>query len=572
MKNMFTSPKRYVHYDTETTGIDPKVDQVVQICLAETDSELEIIKDKQGKESIHMFYMKMRLDVVPNPEAFLVHRTMPSLLTNGTEADNVYTEIEGFKKINDILKKTNNTCITGYNSISFDDEMLRYGNFRNMQNPYEHEWSNKNHRTDIYYLMMVARLFCESAIKWPMGDDDKVSLKLEKLSPENGIIHENAHDAESDILATIGMAKIVKEARPDLYDKFKNLSDKNYISSMINSGQPLIYTSNYILKEQYSTSFILPILQDKENKSKWHAIDLTANLDFFLNSKVEDIQYQMFTSKYVLPVRKEVGLRSFAINKIPLLSLPPSVDGDMGRGVSMKVAKKIGVDYSVVDNNLAIIKERFFEIKEKIEKINSNERDYAQSPDYFQDLYGAFLSNEENYSRSYLLNLKQTEYGEGLNLKYVDVFEYVSKLKSNLNKNAEMTLITKWNNYGKELLKEGNYDPNELILFRNHLKNAYFVEQEGRLNIEDFRIRIRDIPYERELDKQQVEILKELGEYANHLEDFFIIIDSKCNSMKKEAKWLRDENSEIYSKFKYFNEENDNSYSSSLNEQANTVL
>ncbi len=557
MKNMFTSPNRYVHYDTESTGIDPKVDQVVQICLAETDAELELMKDSQGNELIHMFYMKMRLDVIPNPEAFLVHRTMPSLLLNGTEVDGVYTEIEGFKKINDLLKKTNNTCITGFNNISFDDEMLRYGNLRNMQDPYQHEWANSNHRTDVYHLMMVSRLFSENSIKWPLGDDGKVSLKLEKLSPENGIIHENAHDAESDILATIGLAKIIKDAKPDLYDKFKNLSDKSYVQSLMNANQPLIMTSKYISKDQYSTSIVLPILQDSTNKSKWYVIDLAKDLEFLLNSKVEDIQHQMFTKKEELPERIDVGILNVVANKIPLLSLPPSRNGDMGRGTYMKVAEKVGIDFSVVERNIEILKERFFEVKDKLSKVYSNPPVFDTPANYFEDLYGEFLSREEGSFREQLLYMPPSEGLAGLNIKHTNVFEHVKNFNVNLDKTAEMLLITKWNNFGKELLKEGNYDPNELIVFRNHLKAAYYTEQEGRLNLASMRERISALPEEREsegkpLDEQQLEILKELNEYADHLDVVFNYIDKQCSLQMEKAQEIRNNSPEIYSEFYYF--------------------
>lgn len=48
-------------------------------------------------------------------------------------------------------------------------------------------------------------------IEWPTDETGMPSFKLENLTKANGIAHENAHDAMSDVYATIAMAKLIKQ-------------------------------------------------------------------------------------------------------------------------------------------------------------------------------------------------------------------------------------------------------------------------------------------------------------------------------------------------------------------------
>ena len=44
-------------------------------------------------------------------------------------------------------------------------------------------------------------------IQWPKSESGATSFKLERLSEANGLLHEAAHDALSDVKATIELAR-----------------------------------------------------------------------------------------------------------------------------------------------------------------------------------------------------------------------------------------------------------------------------------------------------------------------------------------------------------------------------
>ena len=48
--------------------------------------------------------------------------------------------------------------------------------------------------------------------------DGRPSFKLEHLSAANGLAHEAAHDALSDVRATIALARLIRDKQPRLFD------------------------------------------------------------------------------------------------------------------------------------------------------------------------------------------------------------------------------------------------------------------------------------------------------------------------------------------------------------------
>ena len=75
--------------------------------------------------------------------------------------------------------------------------------------------------------------FRPDGITWPLKEDGSPSFKLEQLTVANGLSHEKAHDAMSDVYATIAMAKLIKQQQPKLYDYYFNLRRKQAVSDQI---------------------------------------------------------------------------------------------------------------------------------------------------------------------------------------------------------------------------------------------------------------------------------------------------------------------------------------------------
>ena len=186
----------YLFYDIETTGLNKCFDQVLQFAAIRTDLELHEIKR-------HEIFIKLRPDVMPTPKAVLVHGLTLEQMQEGV------CEYEATCEIHELFN-TPGTITVGYNNLAFDDEFLRFSFYRNLLPPYTHQYANNCSRMDIYPIVVLYYLFKQGALIWPKVDG-KTTLKLEQLSLCNNLSVGAAHNALSDVEATIELARLLKK-------------------------------------------------------------------------------------------------------------------------------------------------------------------------------------------------------------------------------------------------------------------------------------------------------------------------------------------------------------------------
>tara|TARA_B100001245_G_scaffold236668_1_gene229499 strand:- start:8951 stop:10699 length:1749 start_codon:yes stop_codon:yes gene_type:complete len=551
MLNSFSKPLRYVFYDLETTGTNTVVDQVLQTCLIETDGDLNVLEHDGGKPAIHEFKTLLRPDIIPAPEAFMVHKLNPRELY-GKPHNDLLTEFDSSERIRDIFLRTGDTCMAGFNNISFDDEMVRHTNYRNLLDPYEHEWKQGNHRTDIYMLLMLTRLYGESVLNWHKNEDGGVSLKLEDTCKANGITHGASHDAKNDVLDTIALAKLVKDRKPQLFSKFKQMSDKNYIRGLMTSQQVLASTSKYISRDNYSTTMIYPISSDSANRNRYYAVDLTKDLSLLLNGSTEDIMYEIFTKntdKTHAPI--DTGIQTITANKIPILTTPSPREGEPSDAGYRKVAEKASLDYDAVKRNEELVVKFFPQIKSKINKV-FNQPPQKQVNDVFVSLYtGNFLTDAEKSLRQ-RQRLTAPNGGGANYLVSENVVDKFKAFKENMDVHAEIILRTKWNTHFQTLLSKNNIeriDPNELIVYRNYLKKALFDNNSGLgITVDEYRQRVGKVKVEWDLEESDFAALDALDAHVDRVVALYEFIDAKCAVMLDKAKRMRGERPDDYDK------------------------
>ncbi|MCV4932819.1 exodeoxyribonuclease I, partial [Escherichia coli] len=81
---------------------------------------------------------------------------------------------------------------------------------------------------DLIDVVRAAYALRPDGIVWP-EQDGRVTLKLERLTAANGIDHGQAHDALSDVRATIALARLIREKQPKLYDYLFALRSKQKV-------------------------------------------------------------------------------------------------------------------------------------------------------------------------------------------------------------------------------------------------------------------------------------------------------------------------------------------------------
>ena len=189
--------KYFYFYDLETSGLDPRYDRIMQFAGQRTDLDLNPIGDPDN------FFIKISEDTLPSPDALMVTGITPQITL-----DEGLTEAEAAKKIyNEIF--TPDTTIVGFNNVRFDDEFIRHLMWRNFYDPYEWSWKDGRSRWDLLDVVRMTRALRPDGINWPFDKDNKPTNRLELITSLNGLNHYKAHDALSDVMALIDVAKLI---------------------------------------------------------------------------------------------------------------------------------------------------------------------------------------------------------------------------------------------------------------------------------------------------------------------------------------------------------------------------
>lgn len=295
-------------YDYETTGIDPRRDRPLQVAGIRTDENLNEIGEPLN------IYCQPSDDILPHPAACLVTGITPSKL-----AEHGLGEAEFMTRVHAELSLPG-TCGVGYNSLRFDDEMTRYSLYRNFFDPYAREWQGGNSRWDLIDLLRTAYALRPEGIVWPEVDG-RVSLKLELLTAANGIEHGQAHDALSDVRATIALARLIRSKQPKLYDYLYQMRSKQRVLDQVRLLQPMVHISGRFAGSRHYLALVLPLAWHPRNRNSLIVCDLHAEHAPLLNEDGPTLRRRLYTRRELLTAGElPVPLKLLHINRCPVLA------------------------------------------------------------------------------------------------------------------------------------------------------------------------------------------------------------------------------------------------------------
>lgn len=297
-------------HDYETFGVNPAIDRPSQFAGIRTNLNLDIVGDPL------MLYCQPISDCLPSVDACLITGITPQhAMGEGVP------EPEFISKIYQEFAHPQ-TCGAGYNSLRFDDEVSRYSFYRNFYDPYAREWQNGNSRWDIIDMVRLIYALRPDAMHWPERAPGVPSFKLELLSKANGLEHESAHDALSDVLATIKLAQYIKQKEPRLYDYCWNLRSKHQAASKIDlvSKKPLLHISSKVQASHGCATLIMPLCQHPLNKNAIICVDLCLD-----TGPLFDLDQQQIKDRLYMPADQaekhgpRIPLKAIHINRCPVV-------------------------------------------------------------------------------------------------------------------------------------------------------------------------------------------------------------------------------------------------------------
>ncbi|HLO95886.1 MAG TPA: exodeoxyribonuclease I, partial [Burkholderiaceae bacterium] len=362
-------------HDYETFGRVPRHDRPAQFAGIRTDAELNEIGEPLA------LYCQPSPDYLPDPESCL----LTGILPQHCQAEGV-PEREFAARIEAALAQPG-TVGVGYNTLRFDDEVTRFLFWRNLIDPYAREWQNDCGRWDLLDVLRCTFALRPEGIEWPRHEDGRVSFKLEDLSRANGLAHEQAHDAVSDVRATIALARLVRQKQPRLFDFCLKLRKKEAVWAEIGVNRPFWHISGMYGVERGCLALVWPLAAHPTNKNELIVWDLAHDPAELFALDAEAVRARLFTRQSELPEgQTRLPIKSIHVNKSPV------VIGNLAT-VSDALAERWGLDKAQALAHAQSLAEKGGALAGLWSRVY--QRESLPPLDVDEDLYGGFVGNED---------------------------------------------------------------------------------------------------------------------------------------------------------------------------------
>lgn len=325
----------FFFYDLETSGINPREARIMQFAGQRTDLELQPIG-----EPVNVL-IKLTPDIVPDPDSIMITGITPqSTLIDGL------TEAEFLQYFYDEVVQ-DGTIFLGYNTVRFDDEFMRYLHYRNFYDAYEWQWCNDCSRWDLLDVVRMTRALRPDGIEWPFNDQGKATNRLELITKLNGVAHEQAHDALSDVTATIEVAKLIRSKQPKLFEYLLNCRHKKEVEKLVcEEGKPFIYSCGRYPADTHKTTVAVKVA-DASSAGGCLVYDLRHDPTEFLSMSAEELhQRWQWTDEESPP--KRLPVKALRFNRCPAVAPLQVLDATS--------QERIGLTLETATKHLAILR------------------------------------------------------------------------------------------------------------------------------------------------------------------------------------------------------------------------
>ena len=370
----------FLWHDYETFGAVPRRDRPAQFAAIRTDANLNELGEPI------MLYCQPASDFLPDPQSCLITGITPQqCLERGVPEHQFAATIEQALSLP-------GTIGVGYNTIRFDDEITRFLFWRNLIDPYAREWQNACGRWDILDVVRTAYALRPEGIHWPTKTEGGPTFKLADLAAANGLLHEAAHDALSDVRATIALARLIKTAQPRLFDFCLGLHTKEGVAQELGlpvaprHARPFWHVSGMFAPDRGCLALMWPLAMHPQNRNELIAWDLAFDPRELATLNAADVRLRLFSKTADLPEGvQRLPIKSVHLNKSPMVMANLKV-------LSPAMAQRWGIDVQAQLQHA-----EHAQARPDLSAIWSEvfERTPRPKPDVDEDLYGGFVSNND---------------------------------------------------------------------------------------------------------------------------------------------------------------------------------
>jgi len=358
----------YVFYDFETSSSNKSWGQIIQVGAILTNDNLEELDRYEAR-------CRLSPSIIPEAMALIVNKSSPKMLKSAN-----LSHYEMIRQLVETLKRWGKATFIGFNSIDFDEEFLRTTLFQTLEYPYLTSTSGNN-RGDLLNLARAANLYYPNTLKNSISAKGNAVYKLDQMAPLNGIEHGDAHSAIGDVIATLGVAKIISKKAPSVWKASQLTTNKDSTLEVIK--KELYFCTNeyfYGKSRPYIQAFVC-----QHPKYQWpKCFDLKHDPSIYLDLPAEALKVAMG--------KNPKFLRTVRHNKHPIIMNP-------SYGNEFEEYKMIGAEKLAARAKLIKDHNQFAEKISLILQDEAEEKEQTRSQeDIYEEesIYTKFTSAEDN--------------------------------------------------------------------------------------------------------------------------------------------------------------------------------
>ena len=374
--------QEFFFYDLETSGLRPRFDRIMQFAGQRARVDFEAGTVERMGEPVNVL-VKMTAEVLPSPMAINVTGITPQ----ATLMDGV-SEAEFCRFVTEEVF-TPGTVALGYNTVRFDDEFMRATLWRNFYDPYEWQWKDGRSRWDMLDVVRMTRALRPEGIEWPFTPEGKATNRLELLTKCNGLGHEHAHDALSDVYATMAVMEMLLREQPELVRYLYSVRGKQEVMKLVSveSPRPFVYVSGRYAGEFNKATVAIPIASTGNGNVLVY--DLRYSPEELAREVEEHAKAVESGASGELPGRKSFypRVKELCVNKCPAVA--PLVVLEKHDGWS-----KLYLSREQVEGNLKALKAHP-EIVERMVRMMLEKPEFAASEEPEGAIYEGFLNDAD---------------------------------------------------------------------------------------------------------------------------------------------------------------------------------
>lgn len=284
----------FLFYDLETSGLKMCWDVPLQAAFLQTEPDLSLIRE---------ITLRCRLPhhIIPAIDALMVTGVSPRMLQ-----EQPLDHIEMMAQIARILTDCRPAMLLGFNTLKFDDEVLRHSFFQTLLPPYCGAMTGGG-RADVLNMLRAVALLEPGAVVIPTDPLGKPTMRLGDVCRANGIAlsQEDAHDALADVRATRDLFGLLRERAPTTIATMLGHAKKSGPLQLLDGAEPLVLGG---------TSRCVPITQlvvSPTNQNAWACADLNRDPADYLDLKAPEL--------LALIRSRSSPIRQVRVNAQPLL-------------------------------------------------------------------------------------------------------------------------------------------------------------------------------------------------------------------------------------------------------------